>query len=126
LPPTPVYQRYNYSPFSIYNITPEKAATISPAQIAQFNITNNPPAPGGGGCGGGCGCDDCAPGPQYMDGNMGSAKTSVAANPVEQIRAANQKVFDRTEFNLSTSVATDPNFVWPMVSNAVSAVPAQF
>ena len=129
LPPTPAYQRFNYSPLSIFNLTPEAASKVSPDAVkaAAAGGAGGAGSNAGSGCGGGCGCDDCNPGPQYMDGNMGSARTSVAANPSEQILAApDPTIYAKLQFNLDTSVAADPGIIWPAISNAVSAIPAQF
>ncbi len=124
LPPTPDYQRYNYSPLSIFNLTPEAAAAAQPgptdtkkhwaAQAAAINaIPGVDPCCGSGG---GCGCP--GGGPVFQDANL---QTRVAANPSEQISAApDPTIYAKLQFNLSTSPASNDNATWGLIGNAIS------
>jgi len=120
LPPTPSYQRFNYSPLSIFNLTPEAAQAI-PAK-APVGTSAAPGAPGSSpGCG--CGCPNTNA-PVFQDGNL---DVTVAANPSEQIMAApDHSLFQKLQFNLSTSVAADPTFTWGQTAKAIGSLPEMF
>jgi|SRR5579863_1692730 len=119
LPPTPDYQRYNYAPLNIFNMTPEAAAATPGSKSSPTGV-----APGAGGstcccdCGSSCPDTGCA---KFQDGNQG---VCVAANPVEQIQGASSQLFPAMQFNISTSVGGNPNFALSQIPQALGSLPS--
>ncbi len=126
LPPTPDYQRYNYSPLSIFNFTQAAAANTPAGPSArkkqwqsEANAINAIPGCSACGSGAGCGCGCSNGGPVFQDGNL---QTPVASNPVGQIQAApDPTIFAKLQFNLESAPAVDSAATWGIIANAISA-----
>lgn len=106
LPPTPNYQKYNYSPMNIFALTPEAA------QLAQGTTQVE----------GSCCCPEGNT-PMFDDGNL---MIGVVANKSEQVRSGDPKLYDNLRSNLASSVASDDNFVWAHLAEQVAAAPTAF
>lgn len=106
IPPTPAYQKYNYSPMNIFSLSPEGAK--------QVVVMMGPK--GGDCCCNDCGCDEG--GPTFGDSNR---RTKVTANLAEQAKGAPPALLENMMRNLATSVATDQSLAWEYFSKLTAA-----
>jgi|SRR5882672_409296 len=101
LPPTPNYQRSNYSPLNIFNLSPYAAGGALTGLKKDCD------------CGGCCGCPDgaCA---KYGDGNQ---NTCLAANTAEQIRNSSSAQATNLADNIAGSFLSPDVFLTYQMQN---------